>query len=203
MSNATKNLSYGLFVVTSKSDKKQNGCITNTAIQVTTTPNQITLAVNNSNFTCDLIKESGIFNVSILTEKASFELFKHFGFQSGRDVDKFKDFTSYKTASNGVYYVTEGVNSVICCKVINSINLGSHTLFIAEVTDEFDISSDKSATYAYYFEHIKPKPQQAKVQKTVWRCNICGYEEEVEELPDDFTCPLCNHPKSDITKITA
>ena len=87
MSNANKNLSYGLFVVTSKNDIKQNGCITNTAIQVTTTPNQITLAVNNQNYTCDLIKQSGIFNVSILTEKAKFDLFKHFGFQSGRDVD--------------------------------------------------------------------------------------------------------------------
>lgn len=203
MSNANKNLSYGLFVVTSKNDIKQNGCITNTAIQVTTTPNQITLAVNKQNYTCDLIKQSGIFNVSILTEKAKFDLFKHFGFQSGRDVDKFKDFTSFKTASNGVHYITEGVNSVICCKVVNSIDLGTHTLFVAEVTEDFDLSSDKSATYAYYFEHIKPKPQAQKVQKTVWRCNICGYEEEVEELPDDFTCPLCNHPKSDFTKVTA
>ena len=202
MSNAMRNLSYGLFVVTSKNNIKQNGCITNTAIQVTTTPNQVTLAVNNANYTCDLIKQSGIFNVSILTEKASFDTFKHFGFQSGRDVDKFSDFADYKVASNGVNYITKGVNSVICCKVVNSIDLGTHTLFIAEVTEEFDLNSDKSATYAYYFENIKPKPQAKKVQKTVWRCNICGYEEEVEELPDDFICPLCNHPKSDFTKIT-
>ncbi len=197
-----RNLSYGLFVVTSKNANKQNGCITNTVMQVTTSPNQVTLAVNNANYTCDLIKESKVFNVSIISEKASFDLFKHFGFQSGRDVDKFKDFKDYKTADNGVNYITAGVNSVICCKVVDMINLGTHTLFIAEVTGEFDISETPSATYAYYFKHIKPKPQ-AKVENTVWRCNICGYEEEVEELPDDFTCPLCNHPKSDFTKVTA
>lgn len=202
MSNAMKNLSYGLFVVTSKNDKKQNGCITNTAMQVTTTPNQIMLAVNNQNYTCEQIKQSGVFNVSIIDESAKFDLFKHFGFQSGRNVDKFESFSAYKTASNGVYYITEGINSVICCKVVNSIDLGSHTLFIAEVTDEFDVASTPSATYSYYFKNIKPKPQ-AKVEKTVWRCNICGYEEEVDELPDDFTCPLCNHPKSDFTKVTA
>ena len=202
MSNAMRNLSYGLFVVTSKNANKQNGCITNTVMQVTTSPNQVTLAVNNANYTCDLIKESKVFNVSIISEKASFDLFKHFGFQSGRDVDKFKDFKDFKTADNGVNYITVGVNSVICCKVKEMIDLGTHTLFIAEVTDEFDISETPSATYAYYFKHIKPKPQ-AKVEKTVWRCNICGYEEEVEELPDDFTCPLCNHPKSDFTKVTA
>lgn len=202
MSNAMKNLSYGLFVVTSKNDKKQNGCITNTAMQVTTTPNQITLAVNNQNYTCEQIKQSGVFNVSIISESAKFDLFKHFGFQSGRNVDKFETFSAYKTASNGVYYITEGINSVICCKVVNCIDLGTHTLFIAEVTDEFDVSSTPSATYSYYFKNIKPKPQ-AKVGKTVWRCNICGYEEETYELPDDFTCPLCNHPKSDFTKVTA
>lgn len=200
MSNAMRNLSYGLFVVTTKNDKIQNGCITNTVMQVTTTPNQITLAVNNSNFTCELIKESKVFNVSIISQKANFELFKRFGFQSGRDTDKFLGYKNYEVASNGVYYVTEGVNSVICCKVVNSIDLGTHTLFIAEVTDDFDLDDAFPATYAYYFENIKPKPQTAK--KTVWRCNICGYEEEVEELPDDFLCPLCKHPKTDFTKIT-
>ncbi len=201
MSNALKNLSYGLFVVTTKNQNKQNGCITNTVMQVTTTPNQLTLAVNNQNFTCELIKKNKEFNVSIISTKANFELFKRFGFQSGRDVDKFENFSDYKIASNEIAYVTSGVNSVICCKVKESFDLGTHTLFIAEVVDDFDLDVAPSATYAYYFENIKPKPQQ-KATKTVWRCNICGYEEEVEELPDDFLCPLCKHPKSDFTKIT-
>ncbi|MBE5744400.1 MAG: flavin reductase [Clostridiales bacterium] len=201
MANPMNNISYGLFVVTTKNQAKHNGCITNTVMQVTTTPNVITLAVNKQNYTHDLIMESKIFNVSIISEKANFELFKHFGFQSGRDVDKFDGFTDCKLASNGLYYITKGVNTVISAKVIKTEDLGTHTLFIAEVTDSFIIDEAPSATYAYYFANIKPKPQ-AKVTKTLWRCNICGYEEEVEELPDDFECPLCKHPKSDFTKIT-
>ncbi len=201
MANPMNNLSYGLFVITTKNDVKHNGCITNTVMQVTTTPNVITLAVNKQNYTHDLILQSKIFNVSIISEKASFDLFKHFGFQSGRDVDKFKDYGDCKLSSNGLYYITKGVNTVISAKVLETKDLGTHTLFIAEVIDSFIVDETPSATYAYYFANIKPKPQ-AKVTKTVWRCNICGYEEEVEELPDDFLCPLCKHPKSDFTKIT-
>lgn len=194
-------LSYGLFVVTAKNEEKQNGCITNTVMQVTTTPNTISLAVNKQNYTHDLIVESKVFNVSIISEKATFDLFKHFGFQSGRNVHKFKDFFDFKVASNGINYVTKGVNAVICAKVKEMVDLGTHTLFIADVTEEFVLNDTPSATYAYYFANIKPKPSD-KPKKTVWRCNICGYEEEVEELPDDFECPLCRHPKSDFTKIT-
>lgn len=201
MANPMNNISYGLFVVTTKNQVKHNGCITNTVMQVTTTPNVITLAVNKQNYTHDLIKESGVFNVSVISEKASFDLFKHFGFQSGRDVDKFDGFTDCKLSSNGLYYITKGVNTVISAKVIKTEDLGTHTLFIAEVTDSFIIDEAPSATYSYYFANIKPKPQ-AKVTKTVWRCNICGYEEECEELFDDFLCPLCKHPKSDFTKVT-
>ena len=201
MSKAMNKLSYGLFVVTAKNESKQNGCITNTVMQVTTMPNVISLAVNKQNYTHDLIVKSKEFNVSIISEKAKFDLFKHFGFQSGRAVDKFADFTDFKVADNGINYVTKGTNAVICAKVKDMIDLGTHTLFIAEVTDDFVLSEDNQATYAYYFANIKPKPND-KPKKTLWRCNICGYEEEVEELPDDFECPLCKHPKSDFTKVT-
>lgn len=201
MSKAMNKLSYGLFVVTAKNESKQNGCITNTVMQVTTSPNVISLAVNKQNYTHDLIVKSKEFNVSIISEKAKFDLFKHFGFQSGRDVDKFADFTEFKVAENGIYYITKGTNAVICAKVKDMIDLGTHTLFIAEVTDDFVLTEDASSTYAYYFASIKPKPND-KPKKTLWRCNICGYEEEVEDLPDDFECPLCKHPKSDFTKVT-
>ena len=195
-------LSYGLFVVTAK-DGKDNGCITNTAMQVTTTPNRITLAVNKENYTHDMIMETGVFNVSVLSEDATFDIFKHFGFQSGRTVDKFADFTDVARAENGVLYVTKGVNAVICAKVLYAINLDTHTLFIADVTDAMTLSDAPSATYAYYHAHIKPKPAAAKpAGKTVWRCKVCGYEVEAEELPADFTCPLCKHPREDFEKIT-
>ncbi len=199
---AMHKLSYGLFVVTARTDK-QNGCITNTAMQVTTTPNRITLAVNKGNYTHDMIVSSGEFNVSVLSEKCSFSVFERFGFKSGRDTDKFEGFSDYKIADNGIAYITNGANAVICAKVVSSVDLGTHTLFIADVTDAMTLSSDPSATYAYYHAHIKPKPAEPlKTEgKTVWRCTICGYEEEVDELPDDFECPICFHPKSDFEKI--
>ena len=196
-------LSYGLFVLTAKTTKN-NGCITNTAIQVTSEPNRISFAVNKANFTHDMIMETKEFTVSILSEAADFELFKHFGFQSGRDVDKFADFTDCKPAANGTLIITRGTNAYISGKVIQTVDLGTHTLFIADVTDMDILSDIPSATYTYYQEHIKPKPEKVVSEKTgkvVWRCTICGYEYEGEELPDDFICPICKHPKADFERI--
>ena len=197
---AMYSISYGLFVVTAKTDK-DNGCITNTVMQVTTSPNRITLAVNKANYTHDMILASGIFNVSVISEAADFSLFKRFGFASGRDTDKFKGFYAVRRAANGVLYVTEGTNALISAKVVDTVDLGTHTLFIADVTDMEILSDAPSATYAYYHAHIKPKPEKPKTEKTVWRCKICGYEHEAEELPDDFICPLCKHPKEDFEKV--
>ena len=182
-------LSYGLFVVTAKEGEKDNGCITNTVMQVTSTPNRISLAVNKENYTHDMILNTGKFNVSVISEEASFDLFRHFGFQSGRDVDKFAEFQNVIRAENGLYYVTEGTNAWISAKVVQSIDLGSHTLFLAEVEDGAVLSNSPSATYAYYQEQIKPKPEKTK--QTGWRCRICGYIYEGEELPADFICPIC------------
>lgn len=194
-------LSYGLFVVTAKTDK-DNGCITNTAMQVTTTPNRISLAVNKENYTHDMIVKSGIFNVSILSEEATFDTFEHFGFQSGRTTDKFADYSDYARAENGVTYITKGTNAMISAKVFDTVDLGTHTLFIADVTDAMTISDVPSATYAYYHAHIKSKPKAEKpAGKTVWRCKICGYEVEADELADDFTCPLCKHPREDFERV--
>ncbi len=197
-------LSYGLFVLTAKRGEKDNGCITNTAIQVTSEPNRISIAVNKANYTHDMVLETGKFNVSIISQKADFDLFKHFGFQSGRDVDKFADFTDCERAENGIFYITKGTNAVISAEVEQSIDLGSHTLFIAKVTDLKVLDAASSATYEYYQENIKPKPQAVGTTptgQTVWRCRICGYEYVGEELPADFICPLCKHPASDFEKV--
>jgi flavin reductase (DIM6/NTAB) family NADH-FMN oxidoreductase RutF len=199
MSEAFKKISYGLFVVTTKANQKYTGCIVNTVMQLTTSPNKISVAINKQNYTHDMVKQNGEFNVSIISEKADFSLFKHFGFQSGRTVDKFKDFEDYKIAKNGVPYVTKGTNAFISAKVIESVDLGTHTLFIASVSEDFDLEETPSATYEYYLANIKPKPEKPK--KTAWQCKICGYTEEVEELPEDFICPWCKHPKSDFIKI--
>ncbi len=196
------NLTYGLFVFTSRFDGKDSGCIINTAGQVTDTPNRISVTVNKANFTHDLAMKSGIFNVSILSEAASFDTFRHFGFQSGRDVDKFAGYDSCQRSGNGLYYITAGTNGVLSAKVEQAVDLGTHTLFIATLDDMKVLSDVPSATYAYYHANIKPKPQAPKAKgKTVWRCVICGYIYEGKELPADFICPLCKHPASDFEKV--
>ena len=194
-------LTYGLFVLTSASEGKDSGCIINTAGQVTSEPNRISITVNKSNFTHDLVKESGKFNISILSEAASFDTFKHFGFQSGRDVDKFADYAECKRSANGLYYITAGTNGYISAVIEQSVDLGSHTLFIAAVVDLEVLSDVPSATYAYYQSDIKPKPEKVAAGKTVWRCTVCGYVYEGEDIPADFICPLCKHPASDFEKV--
>jgi len=197
-------LSYGLFVLTAKEDAKDNGCIINTAIQAASAPNQISICVNKANYTHDMIMRTGIFNVSILSQQVKFELIKHFGFQSGKDVNKFADFSMCKRGENGVYYITEGTNAYISVKVGKTEDLGSHTMFVGEVTDMEVLSDYPSVTYEYYMNNIKPKPQEVgKTEdgKTIWRCTICGYEYVGEELPEDFICPICKHPASDFEKV--
>jgi flavin reductase (DIM6/NTAB) family NADH-FMN oxidoreductase RutF len=142
-----------------------------------------------------MIHRTGMFNVSIFSQEAQFEQFKWFGFQSGKDVDKFAGRNDPRTA-NGLRYIADNTTAVISCKVIDAHDYGTHTLFIGEVTEAKTLSKTPSTTYQYYFDHIKPKPALTKEKKKGWRCTICGYFIEMDgELPDDFVCPLCKHGK--------
>ena len=201
--NAMFKIGYGLYVLTAKENGFDNGCIINTVSQVTSSPNRITVAVNKMNKTHDMILASGEFNVSILTQSASFDIFKAFGFRSGKDTDKFADFTNVSRSSNGIYYITESTNSFVSAKVVNATDLGTHTLFLAEVTDCDILSDATSVTYDYYHKYIKPKPEVKKMAKVYYRCKICGYIHESDTLPDDFICPLCKHPASDFERVEA
>lgn len=194
-------LSYGLFVLTAREGEKDNGCIINTTLQLTDTPKRITIAVNKANYTHDMIKNTGVFNVSVLSTDVPFQLFQHFGFQSGRDTDKFADYTDVARAANGLYYITWAANAMISAKVVDSHDYGTHTLFVAEVTEARILSDVPSVTYQYYFDHIKPKPQPTEEKKVGWVCKICGYVYEGEELPADFVCPLCKHGAEDFEKL--
>ena len=197
-------LSYGLFVLTAREGEKDNGCIINTAIQAASTPNQMSICVNKANYTHDMIMRTKEFTVSVISRKASFALFQHFGFQTGRETDKFADFSACDRGANGIYYITEGTNAYISVKVDKTEDLGSHTMFIGEITDMEVLAEDESVTYEYYMNNIKPKPQEVgKTEdgQTVWRCTICGYEYVGEELPEDFICPLCKHPAADFEKV--
>ena len=204
MINPLFNIQYGLFVITTCDGGRDNGCISNTVEQVTAQPNRVSLSLSKENLTTELIQRSGRFTVSILSEAADFDLFKHFGFQSGRTVDKFADFTDCRRVSNGTLAITRGTNTYLSVDVEQTVDLGTHILFIGLITEMETLSDVPSATYNYYQEHIKPKPQpvgQTAEGKTVWRCVICGYEYEGEELPADFICPLCKHPASDFEKV--
>lgn len=200
---AIQKFSYGLFVLTARSGDKDNGCIINTAAQLTSSPNRINIAVNKANFTHDMILNTGVFNISVLAEDTSFDTFKRFGFASGKDADKFEGFLENTARSaNGLLYVTAGTNAFMSAKVIEAHDYGSHTLFVAELTEAEVLRDEPSVTYAYYFEHIKPKPQpKIEEEKHGYVCKICGYVYEGETLPPDFICPLCKHGAEDFEKI--
>ena len=198
-SKAMFKLSYGLFVLTARDGDKDNGCIINTVTQITSEPQRITIAVNKANHTHDMILKTGLFNVSVLTEEVPFAIFQHFGFQSGRDTDKFAQGEGQRS-ENGLMYIPWNTNALLSGKVIDTVEFETHTLFIADVTEAKILSDAPSVTYTYYQENIKPKPQPAK--KKGWVCKICGYVYEGDPLPADFICPLCKHPASDFEKVT-
>ena len=197
-------ISYGLYVLTTTDGEKQNGCIVNTVSMITENPKRIVVFVNKANYTEELLRKTGVFNVSILSESAPFDVFKRFGFQSGRDVDKFEG-GRYEMSENGLYYLPEYANAFISAKVVDYYDYDTHTLFVAEVTEAKTLSNEKSVTYDYYQSNIKPKPALPKVEekseKGKWVCKICGYVHEGEELPEDFICPWCKHPAEDFEKV--
>jgi len=199
---ALYSLSYGVFMLSAKAGDKRNGCITNTCMQVANSPVRVAISVLNSNYTCDLIKESGYFALSVLDQTTTFETIKYFGFRSGRDVNKFEDLTP-PTDQNGIPYLGWQTCAVISCKVVSKEDLGTHTLFIAEVEDAKVLSENAPLTYADYQSKIKPKPEKKAGDKKIvgWRCKICNYVYNGSELPADYICPLCGHGAEDFEPI--
>lgn len=192
-------IGYGLYVLTAKDDTKDNGCVINTVMQVTSNPLQVAIAVNKKNYTNEMIQKTRKFNLSILSEKADFEIYKHFGYQSGREVDKFASFADVRRSPNGVLYITKGTNAYLSAYVQQEVDLGTHSLFIAQLVASESLSNDKSATYDYYQNFVKPKTEN--VAKKGWRCKICGYIYEGENLPADYICPVCKHGASDFERV--
>ncbi len=193
------NIGYGLYILTAREGGKDNGCVINTLAQQTSSPLLVSVTVNKSNKTHDMIKNTGVFNVSMISENAPFSLFQHFGFQSGRDVDKFSDFYNSERADNGVYYIPGYTNAYVSCEVVNEVEFETHTMFVAKVTNAEVLSDFSSMTYTYYHKNVKPQPQQS--DKKGYRCKICGYVYEGDSLPEDFVCPLCKHGAEDFEKI--
>lgn len=194
-------LSYGLYLLSAKEGGKDNACIVNTVTQLTEAPTRIAVTVNKANLTHDMIMKSGMLNVSVLTEDAPFDLFKHFGFQSGREHDKFADWQDKNCSENGLIYLSSYANAFISAKLISTVDCGTHTVFVCEVTEAKLLSEAPSLTYSYYFAHIKPKSQPQAEQKKGYVCKICGYVHEGDFLPDDFICPICKHGAADFEPI--
>ena len=202
--NALFKLTYGLYVLTAREGDKDNGCIINVAPQLTDTPLQMLVSVNKANYTHGMIARTGLFNLSLLTEHTPMDIIQHFGFQSGKDVNKFENSLTDLRSSNGLRYVPRYTNAYLSGKVNQMVDLGTHTLFIAEITESVLLNNDPSLTYDYYHRNIKPKPEVPAASgdgKTRWVCQTCGYVYEGDEVPDDFLCPWCKHGKADFKRM--
>lgn len=193
------NIGYGLYVLIAQQGGKDNACIINVAQQVTNDPLQLMICVNKTNLTHDMILRTLKFNLCPLSEEATMDPFQQFGFQSGRTIDKFANSEQELRTGNGLLYLPKYINSVISCVVTKSVDLGTHTMFIARPMEALLLNDSPSITYAYYQKHIKPKPEtpRAAEGKKRWVCEVCGYVYEGDELPADFVCPWCKHPASD------
>lgn len=207
---AFRNLSYGLYIISSKKDGRPVGCVVNTFAQVTSTPAQVSVAVNKENFTSQGIQQTGAYEVAVMNESASMELIGKFGFHSSAEVDKFADFET-AVSEQGLTYVTQSSCAHFSVKVTQEIDLGSHILFIGECVAAEPVAGDAPMTYAYYHQVKggKTPPKASSYNggddasadaaskgnetkpKIAWRCKICGHIEYVDELPEDFVCPVC------------
>ena len=191
-------LGYGLYVVTSNDGEKDNGCILNSVMQVTNTPNKVAVAINKQNYTHDAVLKTNKLNINCIAESAPFSLFQNFGFRSGRDADKLEG-VAFERSNNGLVVLKDNINAYMSLWVESTVDLDTHTLFICFVTQMDELSEERTMTYTYYQDNVKPKPQPQK--KKGYVCKICGYVHEGDELPEDFVCPLCKHPASDFEPI--
>ena len=193
------NIGYGLYVITSNDGKKDNGLIVNTVTQVTNSPNRIAVCINKQNYSHHVIQQTGIMNVNCLSVDAPFSVFENFGFQSGRNADKFANCTPLHS-DNGLVFLPKYINSFMSLKVEQYIDMDTHGMFICSITEARVLSDKETMTYTYYQNNVKPKPQTDG--KKGWVCKICGYVYEGEDLPDDFICPLCKHGAADFEPIS-
>jgi len=198
---ALYNITYGLYLLSVRSYGQDNACIVNTAAQVASEPLMIAVSVSKANRTHQMIMESGRFNISALTVDTPFSLFKRFGMQSGRDVNKFHGFEDAVRAENGIYRLSRYANAFLSLKLVRTVDLGSHTMFLAELEDAQVLSDEPCCTYGYYQRNIKEMPD--KVKKTSWVCRVCGHVHEGEELPEGYICPVCKHGREDFERVTA
>lgn len=202
-----RNLSYGMYVITTLNQEKYAGCIANSVIQVTSDPKTILVSVNKNNYTNKCIKECGRFAISILGENVDPTIIGNFGFKSSKNVDKFREI-AYSIKNN--LPVINNSCGYITCHVIQEVETSTHTLFVGEIKDMGEYTDDIPMTYSYYHKKLKgvsPKNaptyiEEKKEKETAsehlkkYKCKVCGYIYEGKDLPNDFVCPICGQPHS-------
>ena len=199
-------LTYGLYVVTSKFNNEESGCVINTMTQVTSSPSQVCVTLNKENYTTQLIEKSQVFNVSVLLDEVSMDTIRQFGFQCGKDVNKFENI-DYQEDVNGVKYLAKESAAMFACCVKQMIDVGTHIMFIAEVVDAKVLNDGELLTYsAYHDKKNGTTPKNApsyieETQKQGWRCDVCGFIYEGEKLPENYICPVCKVDASHFHKI--
>ena len=196
--SALFNIGYGLYVVTSNDGQRDNGLIVNTVSQLTNNPNRIAVCINKANYSHHVIKQTGIMNVNCLDVSAPFSVFQNYGFQSGRTTDKFAGVDEMRS-DNGLRFLPRYINSFMSLKVENYLDLGTHGMFICELTEARVMSDKETMTYTYYQKNVKPKPQTEGKKGHV--CKVCGWVYEGDPLPEDIVCPLCKHGAADFEPI--
>ena len=215
--NALFQIGYGLYLVAANENGKDNACIVNTVMQVTQNPIRLLVSVSNQNLTHDMIKNTGKLTVSVLTEKTPFAVYSHFGYQSGKKVDKFDDFEDVTRCANGCFRLNRNSSAYFCGTVSESFTLDTHTMFLVEVTDADIVSMQTPVTYDYYQKYVKqpykPAAKKSEVKdgetekganetkENSYVCKICGYVYEGESLPEDYICPICKHGAADFEKL--
>lgn len=213
---AFRSLSYGLYIIGAKGGDRAAGCVANTFQQVTSSPLQVSVTLNKDNVTTAAIQASGRFTATCLAQDATMELIGTFGFHTSADTDKFAACQSAEDAA-GVPYVAEQAVARFSAKVVQTLDLGSHILFVGEVDEAEATAAGEPMTYAYYHQvkggKTPPKassyigdaeeaaPAAADAPKVGWRCKICGHIEYVDELPDDFVCPICGMGRDMFEKV--
>jgi len=216
-------ITYGLYIVCSGDKTHGNGFISNTVFQITSEPPQFAASCNKENYTCELIEKSGVFSVSILQEDTQADLIGRFGFRSGKDFDKLESL-NVKYGETGVPIVQDASIAIMEFKVVKSQDMGTHMLFIGELVNAELLDGElEPLTYAFYREVKKglaPKNAPTYIDKSklqddavenirsIYKCAACGYiydsnKEDIafEDLPDDWTCPVCGSEKEDFIKI--
>lgn len=199
-------MTYGLYIVTSKDRHHTSGCVVNTLNQVTSSPAQVSVTINKENETAKVMSMTKKFNAVILSQAIDPKIIQEFGFQTSSHIDKYAGKKQSKDTL-GIPYLTEGVVARVTCEVVKQIDLGTHIMYIGSVVESEIISESEVLTYSYYRQTLKgqtpPKAPsyQEETKKVGYRCSVCGYVYEGEELPEDYVCPICGAKRSAFQKL--